>query len=147
VSVTPFVLHLAGRPAEAAAAWDQLGCPYQAALARAECGTEVEVVAALSTFQKLGARPAAQLAAAQLRRLGARVPRGPSTATRTNPAGLTPREAEVARLLIERLTNAEIAERLFISAKTVDHHVSSVLGKLEVPTRRAAADAASRLGL
>jgi len=53
----------------------------------------------------------------------------------------------VLDLLTEGHTNEEIAARLFISVKTVDHHVSAVLGKLGAPTRRDAVTAASRLGL
>ena len=60
------------------------------------------------------------------------------------PAGLTAREVEVATLLAEGLTNAEIADRLVVSAKTVDHHVSAILAKLGVPTRAAAANLAAR---
>jgi DNA-binding NarL/FixJ family response regulator len=70
------------------------------------------------------------------------VPRGPRPATRANPAGLTARQVEVLRLVATGLTNAEIAERLFISAKTVDHHVSAILVKLGTATRREAAEKA-----
>ena len=69
-----------------------------------------------------------------------RAGRGPSTAA--DPAGLTARQLEVLALLAEGLSNAQIAERLTVSAKTVDHHVSAVLGKLGVPTRGLAAAAA-----
>jgi DNA-binding CsgD family transcriptional regulator len=75
------------------------------------------------------------------------VPAGPRTATRAHPLGLTRREHEVLDLICAGLTNAEIAARLFISAKTVDHHVSAVLAKLGAPTRGAAASQAARLGL
>ena len=98
-------------------------------------------------FEALGSKPAARLAANRLRQLGARVPRGPNAATRRNAAGLTGRELEVVALLAEGLRNAEIAERLVISAKTVDHHVSSLLAKLGVNSRQAAAASARRLGL
>ena len=64
--------------------------------------------------------------------------------TRENPAGLTARELEVLALLVEGLRNAEIAERLFVSEKTVDHHVSAILRKLDVPTRAQAAREATR---
>src|SRR5204863_7275481 len=86
----------------------------------------------------------------RLRELGVReVPRGPRASTRANPAGLTSRELEVATLLAQVLTNAEIADQLIVAQKTVDHHVSSVLTKLGVSTRRhvVSAAAARRLDL
>jgi len=67
--------------------------------------------------------------------------------TREHPLGLTRREREVLDLICARHTNAEIAGKLFISVKTVDHHVSAVLAKLDAPTRRAAATRAAKLGL
>ena len=80
--------------------------------------------------------------------MGARgVPRGPRQATRENPAGLTTRELDVLSLLAEGLRNADIAERLVVSTKTVDHHVSAILRKLDVATRGEAAAAAQRLAL
>jgi DNA-binding NarL/FixJ family response regulator len=99
-------------------------------------------------FDELGAAPAARIARRRLRALGVRqVPRGPQPATRANPAGLTDRQAEILRLLTDGLTNAEIAERLVVSVRTVDHHVSAVLQKLGVASRRAAAAAAEQLRL
>jgi len=83
-----------------------------------------------------------------MRGLGIRsIPVGPRAATRTDPLGLTRREREVLAMICAGQANAEIAARLFISAKTVDHHVSAVLAKLGVPTRTAAASQARRLGL
>ena len=103
---------------------------------------------ALALFTRLGARPAEAIAAQRLRALGARgVPRGPRPATRANPANLTARELEVLPLLVAGLQNAEIASRLHLSAKTVDHHVSRILAKLGVHARGNAAAAASRLGI
>jgi len=67
------------------------------------------------------------------------IPRGPIARTRKNAFGLTARELQVLQLVAQGLTNAEIAARLCRSAKTVDHHVSSVLGKLSVASREAAA--------
>jgi DNA-binding CsgD family transcriptional regulator len=60
---------------------------------------------------------------------------------------LTARELEVLALVADGLRNADIARRLSISPKTVDHHVSAILAKLGVPTRGAAARVAARLGI
>ena len=82
-----------------------------------------------------------------MRELGIRVPQGPREATRANPAGLTARQLEVLALLAEGLTNAEIAERLVVSPRTVEHHVAAVLTKLGATTRREAARRAAELHL
>jgi DNA-binding NarL/FixJ family response regulator len=84
---------------------------------------------------------------AGLRDRGVRVPRGPRLSTVAGPAGLTARQLEVLTLLADGLSNAQIANRLTVSAKTVDHHVSAVLGKLGVPSRGQAAAVARRRGL
>jgi DNA-binding NarL/FixJ family response regulator len=76
-----------------------------------------------------------------------RAPRGPRDASRANPAGLTRRQLAVLGLVNEGMTNAEIAEALVVSVRTVDHHVAAVLAKLGVHSRREAAEAASRLGV
>ena len=73
--------------------------------------------------------------------------RGPRAATRQNPANLTKREVEVLTLVTQGLRNAEIGKRLFLSEKTVDHHVSAILRKLAVRTRGQAAAEAARIGL
>ena len=75
-----------------------------------------------------------------------RLKRGPRSSTRAHPAGLTRRESEILALLARRLSNPAIGERLFVSPKTVEHHVSAILGKLEVGTREEAVVEARRRG-
>ncbi len=143
----PYALQIAGDWQAAAAAWDRIGCPYDQAIALAE-GDESAQREALRIFESLGGEPAAETVRRRLRAMGARaVPRGPRVATRSNPASLTTRELEVLRLLAEGLQNAEIASRLFVSPKTVDHHISAVLAKLSVRSRAEAVAAAYRLGI
>jgi DNA-binding CsgD family transcriptional regulator/tetratricopeptide (TPR) repeat protein len=144
---TPYWLQIEGRPAAAAERWRKHGCPYEAARALAESGVAGDVARALSGFERLGALPAAKLARERLRALGAPIPRGPRAATRANPAGLTPRELEVLGLIAGGLRNAEVAERLVVSRRTVDHHVSAILRKLGAKTRGQAAATAAELGL
>ena len=144
----PFRLQLSGDWRGAAAWWRRSGCRYETALALADAGEEQPLRDALSALQQLGASPAALLVARRLRELGARrLPRGPRSATRANPANLTPRELDVLRLLAAGLRNREIASRLYLSARTVDHHVSSILGKLGARTRAQAVREAGRLGM
>jgi DNA-binding CsgD family transcriptional regulator len=144
----PYQVQLDGDWRRAAAIWSGIRCPFDAATALADSGDDGALREALAAFDELGAGPAARITRQRMRRLGIRsVPAGPRTATRAHPLGLTRREREVLEQICVGRTNAEIAERLFISVRTVDHHVSAVLAKLEVPTRNAAASAATRLGL
>jgi len=144
----PYRLQAEGRWEEASRLWAGLGCPYDAALALHDSGQEAALRRALAMFHELGAPAAAQLTRQKMRRLGIRsIPAGPRSATRADPLGLTRREREVLELICAGHTNAEIAAKLFISPKTVDHHVSSVLAKLDAPTREVAATHAARLGL
>jgi DNA-binding CsgD family transcriptional regulator/tetratricopeptide (TPR) repeat protein len=143
-----FAAGLRGDWRAAAVAWRRIGDPYEEAFALLDSGEVEPIVEAMAVFDELGARPAATLARRRLRELGVRqVPRGPRPATRTNPAGLTERQLEILRLLADGLTNAEIAARLVVSVRTVDHHVSAVLQKLGVDSRRAAASAVADLDL
>jgi DNA-binding CsgD family transcriptional regulator len=142
----PYALQLAGEWQQATDAWRSYGCPYEAALALAE-GDEEGQQAAYGELLRLGALPAAKHIARSLREVGVSVPRGPRPSTRENPARLTAREIEVLRLVGEGLRNAEIADRLVLSRRTVDHHVSAILRKLDARTRSEASTSARRLGL
>jgi DNA-binding CsgD family transcriptional regulator/tetratricopeptide (TPR) repeat protein len=143
----PYALHVAGRFRVAAARWQELGCPYEAADALADSDQPVDLRRALAVFDELAARPAAQQVRRRLRRLGERrVPRGPRRTTADAPAGLTPRQSEVLGLIAKGLSDAEIARKLYISPKTAGHHVSAVLAKLGVSSRGEAAHLGRRLG-
>jgi DNA-binding CsgD family transcriptional regulator/tetratricopeptide (TPR) repeat protein len=143
----PWASELAGEWERAAELWEPLEAPYEAALALAGAQDEAALATALEQLRRLGARPAAAIVARRLRKRGVRsVPRGPRSATRANPAGLTARQLEVLSLVAEGLPNAEIAERLVLSTRTVDHHVSAILGKLGARTRGEAAAMWQKIG-
>ena len=137
VGAEPYRLHVLGDPAAAGEAWLALGCPYEAADAWCDTGDEVLLRRALETFTRLGAGPGRRRAERRLRELGVRsIPRGPQPATREQADGLTPREVEVLGWVRAGHTDAEIAERLFLSTRTVSHHVSAVLRKTGARSRR-----------
>ncbi|WP_420629970.1 helix-turn-helix transcriptional regulator [Candidatus Leptofilum sp.] len=136
----PFILEIEGNWQAAADAWGALGCPYEQARALAD-GDKDAQKAALLIFEQLGARPMAKTVRQKLRDAGVQtIPRGARASTKENPFNLTNRQLEILSLLTDDLTNAEIAARLHISPKTVDHHVSAVLGKLQVSSRTEAAE-------
>jgi ATP/maltotriose-dependent transcriptional regulator MalT len=143
----PYALMIEGDWERAAAAWQKLGAPYERALALAD-GPEEALLESLAILEQLGAGPLAAIVRHRLRELRVRrIPRGPRASTRGNPAGLTSREVQVLSLLVHGHTNTELARRLHISAKTIDHHVSSILEKLEVRSRTEAVAAAFGLGI
>jgi DNA-binding CsgD family transcriptional regulator/tetratricopeptide (TPR) repeat protein len=148
VGEEPYRLEMEGDWAGASERWAKMGCRYEAALALIDADDDTTLQRALGELQALGAQPAAAIVARRLRERGAvKLPRGQRAATRANPANLTPRELEVLTLLAEGLHNAEIADRLFLSEKTVAHHVSAILRKLGVPNRVQAVTEAARLGI
>jgi DNA-binding CsgD family transcriptional regulator/tetratricopeptide (TPR) repeat protein len=145
-AAAPYALQMEGRAADAAAAWRALGCPYETALALADVDDEAALRDAHGILETLGALPLAGRVARRLRERGVRdLARRPRASTRANPSGLTTRELEVLRLVAEGLRNAEIADRLFVSPKTVDHHVSALLGKLGARSRSEAAGRAGEI--
>jgi DNA-binding CsgD family transcriptional regulator len=129
---------------EALAGFSGEGMPVDAARARLELARALEdrepevsieeARTALTEFERVGAPRDADAAAELLRRHGVRGRTGPK-----DVGLLTRREQEVLQLVAEGLTNAEIASRLFLSTKTVGHHVSSILAKLGVKGRGEAA--------
>jgi DNA-binding CsgD family transcriptional regulator/tetratricopeptide (TPR) repeat protein len=136
----PFALQIDGDWRGAAAAWEEIGCPYEVAVALADGDDPDELRRAFTILAGLGAAPMADRVAARLREVGVHdLPRRPSRATVDNPGGLTGRQLEVLGQLGEGRTNAQIAAALHISPKTVGHHVSAILDKLGVGDRREAA--------
>ncbi|NEA34261.1 LuxR family transcriptional regulator [Streptomyces sp. SID13031] len=128
--------------------WTNVDDPYEQALELAESGDSDEALQALQVLDRLGAAPAAAMVRRRLKELGvARIPRGAQTRTRQNPCGLTERQLEVLVLLADGLTNPQIAGELVLSVRTVDRHVSAILGRLDARTRQEAAAAARSLGL
>ncbi len=144
----PFSLFASGDFAGAAKVWEQQGYIYEAAACRAESDDELLLREAISLLEPLGARPMLAIATRNLRALGVvSIPRGPRGSTKQNPAGLTSRELEVAMMMRGGLRNSEIAERLFLSEKTVGHHVSAVLAKLQVAKRTDTGQRLAELGV
>jgi len=144
----PYLHQMRGEWTKAAAAWETLGRPYEQADALAETDDPEALLTALGILDRLDAVPRATQVRRKLADMGmTRIPRGPNRHTRRNPAGLTRRQTEVVRLLAQGLTYRQIAERMYISAKTVDHHVTAIRTKLGVSTRDAAVREAVRLGL
>ncbi len=146
-SASPFLLQIKGNWRRAASAWEGLGCPYEQARALAD-GDAAAQATALEIFMGLEAAPAAAALRQRMRDAGVRhIPRGPRASTRLNRFGLTLREMEILGRLADGLSNGQIGNRLHVSPKTVDHHVSSVLAKLGAASRHEATRIAHRQGL
>jgi ATP/maltotriose-dependent transcriptional regulator MalT len=143
----PFALMLAGEWRRAAREWQALGCPLWTAHALAAAPDLDDARRALELVDSAAA-PAVRLAMLRDRHArGLPVPRGPRPDSQGNAWGLTRRELEILGLLTDGLSNAELAQRLFLSEKTVGHHVSAILRKLGEPTRSRAVASALRNGI
>ncbi|HEY7175088.1 MAG TPA: LuxR C-terminal-related transcriptional regulator, partial [Micromonosporaceae bacterium] len=144
----PFAAGIEGDWARAASLWEQAGNPYERALELSESADAAALATALEILDRLGAVATSAIIRRRLRSAGVRrVPRGPRSTTRANPGQLTDRQLEILALLDEGRTNAEIAERLYLSRRTVDNHVAALLHRLGVTSRRAATAAAAASGL
>jgi DNA-binding CsgD family transcriptional regulator/tetratricopeptide (TPR) repeat protein len=144
----PYRILLDGGYEAAAEDFHRRSMPYDAALALLDSGDSALAGRALDILDRLGADAVAGKVRRDLRAQGMPVvPARRRSATLANPAGLTTRQTEVLRLLDEGMTNAELAQRLYLSVKTVDHHVSAILTKLDVAKRRDAVRKGREMGL
>ncbi len=143
----PYASSISGNWKKAAHQWQLLGCRYEYALALFE-GTEDAKRESLTLLDQMGAFGTLELLKSKMRSKGMRnIPRGPRASTKSNSANLTNRQIDVLLLLKDGLPNTEIANRLFISAKTADHHISAILSKLNVHSRLMAIREAEKLGI
>jgi DNA-binding CsgD family transcriptional regulator len=141
----PWYLSTTNEWLAAARIWADLGCPYEQALALTQ-GDAAARLEALDIVDRLGATAVAAKLRKSMREDGITVPRRrPARAKRGS--GLTPRQEEVLLLLNEHLTNAEIADQLFLSPRTVEHHVAAVISKLDASSRDNAVEIATERGL
>jgi DNA-binding CsgD family transcriptional regulator/tetratricopeptide (TPR) repeat protein len=143
----PYSLLINGDWRGAADEWNKRNCPYEEALALAD-GNEDSKRDALTILESLGATATINLLKQQMREEGIKkIPKGPRKTTKENPAGLTGRQMDVLKLLTKGLSNSEIASKLYISSKTVDHHISAILSKLNLHSRTEAAAFAQSSGM
>jgi DNA-binding CsgD family transcriptional regulator/tetratricopeptide (TPR) repeat protein len=143
----PFAAGLAGDWATAADLWEKANNPYERALELVESPDRAAAFDGLRTLDRLGAVATAERVRQQLRVRGVRgVPRGPRHSTRARPGNLTMRQTEILGLVADGLTNAEIADRLVVSKRTIDNHLTAILAQLDVASRQAAVESARRVG-
>ena len=108
---------------------------------RATVEARAQLAAALETFERMGAVPWAGRAASELRATGQAKPR----VRELGPNPLTPQEHEIAALAAAGLTNKQIAQRLYLSPKTVGNHLFRIFPKLGITSRAALRDALAAL--
>jgi len=125
--------------AAAADLYADVGWEYDRALMLSLLAEEAALSQAIEIARRLEARPLEERVSRQMKQLGMPVPPVRRRPAVTNPGGLTSRQLEVIELLAKGLTNAEIAERLYVSTRTAEHHVEAILTKLGVTSRREAA--------
>jgi DNA-binding CsgD family transcriptional regulator len=146
-SCEPYQLLNEGKIKEAAHFWETHDCPFEKAITLTE-GDANDRKEGLGILHQLGATAVYEKIKSMMRAEGIKkIPRGVRNSTRNNPAQLTNRELDVLSLLPEGIANKEIASTLFISPKTVDHHISSLFFKLNVNTRAKAVVKARCLGI
>lgn len=138
----PFRLEMEGKIEPSAQAWRALGMPYAAAIVSLQSEDPDLLGQAVHDLQAMGADAGAAYARRRASELGAtrRLPRprrGNYKAAREHPLGLTRREQDVLRLIVKGCSNREISEALGRSPRTVEHHVSAVLSKLNAQNRMA----------
>lgn len=135
----PFLLQIKGNWSAAADLWEELKCPYEQALALAD-GDEKAMKKAIKIFDGLGAATAPLLVKQKMRKSGIKnIPKGPRQSTKENPSGLTGRQMEILELVANGLSNSDIGNKLYISARTVENHISTIFSKLNIHTRTEAA--------
>ena len=139
----PYAAELRGDYVAAADAWDSLGAPYSAALCLMQMGAEITgpiIARTIKLLEPIEARAAAMKVRKLARALGLakqlpRSRRGHYSAAKNHPLGLTKREQDILALVANGASNREIAETFARSQRTIEHHVSSVLSKLNVANR------------
>ncbi len=135
----PVRLAIAGKWQDAAKAWGDAGMRYYEALALAEGDADARD-RSVSLLRDMGATAVLQRLVDLWGERGLEASHEePRKRRAKHPSGLTRRQLDVLSALNDGLSNAEIAEKLFISAKTVDHHVSAILAQLDVNSRGEAA--------
>ena len=136
---------------------DDVGTPVEAGLARTIAGRALaqlgekdraieQLQAAVAELERCGASRYRDAAERELRRLGQHIHRRtrPGDPNQTGVASLTERELQIARLIVDRKTNGEIASELFLSKKTIETHIRNMFRKLDVSSRADVARAVER---